>query len=76
MILTNFVTSYLITVLHLVIIGTMIIVKVYFVSSRNEGAGDYSRAQHYQRLVYRTDQSFGPESHFINCKERLKSLGW
>jgi len=51
MVLINFVTSYLITVFHLVIFGTMIIVKVYFVSSRNEGVGGYSRAEHYQRVV-------------------------
>ena len=57
MVLINFVTSYLITVFHLVIFGTMIIVKVYFVSSRNEGVGGYSRAEHYQRYEIKLDWS-------------------
>lgn len=51
MVITSFVCSYVITVLHLLIFGGLIIGKVYCVSRRNDTLYGYSRANHYQRVV-------------------------
>ena len=63
--IVNFVTSYLITLVHLVVFGVLIIGKVCMVARRTKQVYNNPRANQYQRIV--TGRIFGLIGTFVLC---------
>ena len=63
--IVTFITSYVITLVHLILFGTLIIGKVYLVARRTQAAYNNPRANQYQRIV--TIRIFSLIGSFVIC---------